>query len=360
MSIQGAPAAGWPRFDDEAHEYDALLVLSFGGPEAMEDVMPFLRNVAEGRNIPQHRLEEVAHHYYDFGGVSPINQQNRLLIAALEAEFAAHGPPLRIYFGNRNWRPFVTETLAQMRDDGVQRALVFVTSAFSSYSGCRQYREDVVRACETLGAGMPHFDKVRVYYNHPGFIKPVIEKTREALDRFDAAQRERIRLVFTAHSIPLSMARLSDYVAQLEEACRLVADGAGFAEYDLVYQSRSGPPHVLWLEPDICDFLEHLRTGGTDKVLLVPIGFISEHMEVLYDLDTEARALAERLDMQLVRAETVGAHPQFVQMVRELVLERMGGVAERRSLGTRGANHDICPLDCCLKGESARPPGRPA
>ncbi|MBZ0278861.1 MAG: ferrochelatase, partial [Anaerolineae bacterium] len=313
MTIYGAQTADSPKFDDEARSYDALLVLSFGGPEAMDDVMPFLLNVAEGRNIPRERLEEVAVHYYDFGGVSPINGQNRLLIAALEAKLGQHGPNLPVYFGNRNWHPFLTDTIRQMREDGIRRALVFVTSAFSSYSGCRQYREDVIRACETLGEGVPEFDKLRVFYNHPGFIEPVVEKTRQALTQFPAESQPDVRLVFTAHSIPMGMARNSDYVAQLEETCRLVAERIGRADYRLVYQSRSGPPQVPWLEPDICDHLRQIHGEGVRDVLLVPIGFISDHMEVLFDLDTEAKQLASELGMRLTRAETVGTHPAFIQ-----------------------------------------------
>jgi ferrochelatase len=356
MSIYGAQTADAPKFDDEGHTYDALLLLSFGGPEAMNEVIPFLQNVAQGRNIPRERLEEVAAHYYDFGGVSPINAQNRALIAALESHLKDTGLELPIYFGNRNSHPFVTDTIRQMRDDGIGRALVFVTSAFSSYSGCRQYREDVIGALETVGAGSPMFDKLRVFYNHPGFIEPMIEKTLQALDQFPADVRQDVHIVFTAHSIPLGMARHSDYVAQLQETCRLIAEGIGTANYTLVYQSRSGPPHVPWLEPDICDYLNQLKAQQINKVIIVPIGFISDHMEVLFDLDTEAKQLAAELGISLVRAETVGTHPLFIAMIRELIVERMTAHPERRSLGSRGANHDLCPLDCCLKGEGGRPP----
>jgi ferrochelatase len=356
MTIAGAGAKDAPRFDEVAHSYDALLFLSFGGPEGMEDVIPFLQNVARGRNIPRERLEEVAVHYYDFGGVSPINAQNRALMEALNALLKAEGPRLPIYFGNRNWHPFVEDTVRQMREDGVKRVLVFVTSAFSSYSGCRQYREDVLGACEAVGAGVPAFDKIRVYYNHPGFIEPVAEKLRDALAQIPAERRAAAQVVFTAHSIPLSMARGSDYVAQLEEASRLVAALAGVAHYALAYQSRSGPPHIPWLEPDIGDALRGLKVRGVADVVVVPIGFISDHMEVLYDLDTEAKQLAGELGLNLVRAGTVGTHPAFVAMIRELILERMTAAPERRALGGRGPNHDICPLDCCLKGEAVRPP----
>jgi ferrochelatase len=360
MSIYGAQTADAPLFDNEARTYDALLVLSFGGPEAKEHVIPFLQNVAEGRNIPRERLEEVAAHYYDFGGVSPINAQNRALIAALEAHLKNEGLDLPIYFGNRNWYPFVTDTIRQMREDNIQRVLVFVTSAFSSYSGCRQYREDVIRACETVGEGAPVFDKLRVFYNHPGFIEPMTEKTQQALAQFPADVRQDIHIIFTAHSIPLGMARNSDYVVQLEEACSLVAERIGTTNYKLLYQSRSGPPHIPWLEPDICDYLTHVKSQQIDNVVIVPIGFISDHMEVLFDLDTEAKHLANELGINLVRAETVGTHPAFIEMIRELILERMTASPERRYLGTRGPNHDICPLNCCLKGEGNRPAAPPS
>jgi ferrochelatase len=354
MSIYGAKTSDAPKFDDEAHGYDALLLLSFGGPESNEDVMPFLQNVAQGRNIPQERLEEVAVHYYDFGGVSPINAQNRALIAALEVYFESKGLNLPIYFGNRNWHPFVTDTIHQMRDIGIKQVLVFVTSAFSSYSGCRQYREDVIRACETVGEGVPVFDKLRVFYNHAGFIEPMIEKTQQALAQFPTEVQQNVHIVFTAHSIPMGMAQNSDYVAQLEEACRLVAAGVGNNNYQLVYQSRSGPPYIPWLEPDIGAYLQQIKPQGISDVLIVPIGFISDHMEVIFDLDTEAKHIAQELGINLVRVETVGTHPAFIEMIYELIIERMTATPQRRYLGARGPNHDICPLHCCLKGE-----GRP-
>jgi ferrochelatase len=355
MSIYGAQDENAAVFDDQARSYDALLVLSFGGPEAKQDVMPFLEHVAAGRAIPRERLEAVAEHYYDFGGRSPINAQNRALISALETLLKAEGPELPIYFGNRNWHPFVTDTVRQMRQDGVRRALVFVTSAFSSYSGCRQYREDLMRACATVGEGVPVFDKLRVFYNHPGFIEPMAAKTRQALAHFPQESLHEVQLVFTAHSIPLGMARASDYVVQLEEASRLVAARAATSNFQLVYQSRSGPPQIPWLEPDVCDYLKQRAAQGTSKVVLVPIGFISDQMEVVFDLDTEARRLAGELQIDLVRAETVGTDPVFVRMIRELILERMTANPERRYLGTRGASHDICPVNCCLKDDSGRP-----
>ena len=348
MSIFGAESMADPRFDDSARSYDALLVLSFGGPEGEADVIPFLENVTRGRNVPRERLMEVAEHYQHFGGVSPINAQNRALIAALEAELTATGPELPIYFGNRNWHPFVTDTIAQMRADGVKRALVFVTSAFSTWSGCRQYREDVIRALETLGPGGPEFDKIRVFYNHPGFIEPMIELTRDALEQIPAERRAKTEVVFTAHSVPNEMARHSAYDLQLNEAARLIADGVGTGRYRLAYQSRSGSPRIPWLEPDILEELNALHDQGVNDIVVVPLGFISDHMEVLFDLDHEAMDRAAALGMTMVRSATVGTHPRFVRMIRELIVERTIEHPDRPYIGRRGPNHDICPVNCCL------------
>ncbi len=355
MSIAGAQTPAAPRFDDAARNYDALLILSFGGPEGPDDVIPFLENVTRGRNVPRERLEEVAEHYLHFGGVSPINAQNRALIAALDAELHTHGVDLPIYFGNRNWHPFVADTVRRMRDDGVRDALVFVTSAFSSYSGCRQYREDVLRALDEVGGDAIRFDKVRVFYNHPGFVEPMAARVRDALDTFPPDRRAEVEVVFTAHSIPLAMARGSAYEAQLRDACRLVAEAAGTPRFRLAYQSRSGSPHVPWLEPDILDELDALHAAGVRDVVVAPIGFVSDHMEVLFDLDEEAMHRAEELGMTMARAATVGTHPAFVAMIRELIAERTTADPERRALGARGPSHDVCPLNCCLRGE-----GRPA
>lgn len=357
MSIYGAQSPTAPRFDDAARRYDAILVLSFGGPEGLDDVIPFLENVTRGRNIPRERLEQVAEHYNHFGGVSPINAQNRALIASVEPELAAHGIGLPVYFGNRNWAPFVTDTVREMHADGIERALVFVTSAFSSYSGCRQYREDVIRALDTLPElerDAVQFDKIRVFYNHPGFVGPMAERVREALGRFPAERRPGVEVVFTAHSVPMAMARGSAYETQLRESCRLVAEAAGTEHYRLAYQSRSGSPLTPWLEPDVLDELDTLHSAGRDDVIVVPIGFISDHMEVLFDLDEEAVERATEHGMTLVRAGTVGTHPDFVAMIRELIVERMTESPERDALGNRGPNHDICPLNCCARGE-----GRP-
>jgi ferrochelatase len=328
--------------------FDALLIVSFGGPEGTDEVMPFLENVLRGKNVPPERMRAVAHHYELFGGVSPINSQNRTLIAALEKELKAHGPQLPIYWGNRNWHPMLADTLRQMAHDGIKHALAFFTSAYSSYSGCRQYREDIMRAQAEVGARAPQIEKLRAFYNHPGFIEPNIKNVRKALDQIPEARRERTQIAFTAHSIPLSMASNCAYEAQLLETCRLVVEGIHHKNWGLVFQSRSGPPSQPWLEPDICDYLTELKEAGTEDVVIAPVGFISDHMEVLYDLDTEARALCEKLNLNMIRAKTVGSHPTFIEMIRELILERMNPESPRRFLGTRGISHDICPADCCL------------
>jgi ferrochelatase len=330
--------------------YDALLLVSFGGPERPEDVMPFLENVLRGKPVPRERMLEVAEHYYHLGGVSPINEQNRALIAALETEFKAHGPELPIYWGNRNWRPFLVDTLRQMAADGVRRALAFFTSAFSSYSGCRQYRENIEQARAEVGPTAPQIDKLRGFFNHPGFIEAMTERVQQALEQIPAERVGNAQLVFTAHSIPLAMAANCQYEAQLAEACRLVAERVGAANWRLAYQSRSGPPSQPWLEPDICGVLRELAASGVHDVVVAPIGFISDHVEVLYDLDTEAQSLCRTLNLNMVRAPTVGVHPKFVAMIRELIGERMGLVAERRALGVLASCPDVCPVDCCLSG----------
>lgn len=338
---------------DSVPDYDAVLVVSFGGPEGPDDVIPFLENVLRGKNVPRDRMLEVAEHYQLFGGVSPINQQCRALIAALQDELAAHGPALPIYWGNRNWHPLLADTLRQMRSDGVRHSLAFVTSVFSSYSGCRQYREDVIRAQQEVGAGAPLVDKLRSFFNHPGFIGPMQERVQAALNQILAARRATTQIVFTAHSIPVAMARGCAYETQLNESCRLVADAFSEPSWRLVYQSRSGPPAQPWLEPDVCDYLRELREQGeVTDVIISPIGFISDHMEVMFDLDIEARNLCAQLGLNLIRAATVGTHPTFIRMIRELILERTTG-AEKRCAGQLDPSHDVCPLGCCPSG---RPP----
>ena len=343
------------QFDNGTNEYDALLILSFGGPEGMDDVLPFLENVLRGRNVPKERMIEVAHHYELFDGVSPINAQNRALIAALEAELATHNIDLPIYFGNRNWHPLLTDTMQQMVDDGVQRVLCFFTSMFSSYSGCRQYRENLYAAQQAVGDSAPAVDKIRMAYNHPGYIEPNVENVRAALEQIPADRRANAHIAFTTHSIPLGMAKSCRYEAQLEEVSRLVAEALRHDSWKLVYQSRSGPPQVPWLEPDICDYLEELNADGVQDVVIAPIGFISDHMEIIFDLDTEAQELSEKLSLNIVRAATVGTHPKFVSMIRELIVERMTANPERRAIGRYGPNHDVCAPSCCLSGRPAPP-----
>jgi ferrochelatase len=309
--------------------YDAVLVVSFGGPEAREDVIPFLENVLRGKNVPRRRLLEVAEHYYHFGGVSPINAQNRALIAALQTRLQEAGPRLPVYWGNRNWHPLLADTLRRMAQDGVRRAIAFVTSAYSSYSSCRQYLEDITRARAEAGGGAPEVDKLGAFYNRPGFLEATADRVRAALGQLPGAE-----LVFTAHSIPLWMAQGCFYEAQLREAAGGVARAVGQDGARVVYQSRSGAPGQPWLEPDICDWL---RTERPLRVVIVPIGFISDHMEVIYDLDTQARQVADELGIRMVRAGTAGHHPRFVEMIRELIVERM----------EKGPGVDLCPPDCC-------------
>jgi len=328
--------------------YDAILVVSFGGPESHEDVIPFLENVLRGRNVPRERMLAVAEHYYHFGGKSPINQQTRELITALETELAQHGPKLPVYWGNRNWHPLLAETLQQMKQDGVRRALAFVTSAYSSYSGCRQYREDIARAQLEVGSEAPQIDKLRAFFNHPGFIEAIEERLRDALRNTPADARQNIQFVYVAHSIPLSMANTCDYVAQLEEVRKLLSAKLGVANHALVFQSRSGTPGQPWLEPDILDHLRQVKARHlASAVVLAPISFVSDHMEVLYDLDIEAHQLCDALALPMVRAKTVGVHPKFVAMIRELILERTNPEAERRALGSLGPREDVCKQDCC-------------
>lgn len=328
--------------------YDAILVVSFGGPESKEDVIPFLETVLRGKNVPRERLLSVAEHYYHFEGKSPINELTRELIASLETELARNGPKLPLYWGNRNWHPFLAEALQKMKADGVQQALAFVTSAYSSYSGCRQYREDIARAQAEVGAGAPQIEKLRGFFNHPSFIEVTVERVRAALAAIPSDAREKIQIVYTAHSIPLSMANTSDYVKQLQEVRRLVSEALGQKHHALVYQSRSGAPGQPWLEPDILDYLREVKaTNAASAVALAPIGFIADHMEVLYDLDVEAKQLCETLDLPMARAKTVGAHPRFVAMIRELILERLDPTKERLSIGAVGPRADVCEENCC-------------
>jgi ferrochelatase len=335
--------------------YDALLVVGFGGPEAPDDVVPFLENVLRGKNVPRERMLEVAEHYYRFGGVSPLNAQIRALIAALVAAMNERGPRLPVYWGNRNWHPLLADTIGEMRQDGVRRAIALVLSAFSSYSGCRQYLEDIERARSEVGPDAPAVEKIRVFYNHPLFIDVWRERLASAFDKVPAERRGAAELVFCAHSIPTAMAALCRYEAQLREACRLSAEAAGRTSWTLAYQSRSGPPSQPWLEPDICHFLRELHTSRSPRdVIVAPIGFLSDHIEVLYDLDTEARTVCDELGVELVRAATPGTHPKIVEMFRRLVAERVDPSAERPALGNDGPGEDVCAADCCPSGRPAR------
>jgi ferrochelatase len=356
--------------------YDALLLLSFGGPEGPDDVVPFLENVTRGRGIPKERLKEVGRHYFLFGGVSPINDQNRALLDALRKDFAGAGLELPVYWGNRNWAPYLTDTLREMVLDGRRRVAVLATSAYASYSGCRQYREnlaDALAALEAEGLPLPRVDKLRHYFNHPGFIAPMVEGVLASLADLPEGVRDGAHLAFTTHSIPDAAADSSGpvaehgdggaYVRQHLDVARVIVDAVreetGVAHpWRLVYQSRSGAPHIPWLEPDICDHLEELHGDGTPAAVMVPIGFVSDHMEVLYDLDTEATAKAAELGLPVRRSATVGADPRFAAAVRDLLLERAaterGKVVERCALGSLGPSHDLCPIGCC-PARSERP-----
>jgi ferrochelatase len=316
--------------------YDAFLLISFGGPEKNEDVLPFLENVLRGKNVPRERMLEVAEHYYHFDGVSPINEQCRQLIAALRTEFDAHGVGLPIYWGNRNWHPMLEDTVRRMRDDGVKSVLAMATSAFGSYSGCRQYREDIALA-QAAVEGAPEIEKLRPFWNHPGFVDTVTERVREALDKLPGAE-----VIYTAHSIPVSMAASSPYEQQLRDVCAMVNTSLQLPEPVLVFQSRSGPPSQPWLEPDVSAYI---RGMSGKKAVVVPVGFLSDHMEVMFDLDTEAAQAAAELGIEFLRAGTVGTHPRFVSGIREMVqAAQVAGLSSK------------CPTDCCLPGtRPARP-----
>jgi protoporphyrin/coproporphyrin ferrochelatase len=343
--------------------YDAFLLVSFGGPEGPADVMPFLENVTRGRGVPHERLAAVAEHYYAFGGVSPINQQCRDLLAAVRADLAANGLALPVYWGNRNWTPYLTDAVRAMADDGVRRAAAFVTSAYSSYSGCRQYLDDIERARAAAGPDAPRIDKIRRFFNHPGFIESFADSARAALATLPADVREEAHLVFTAHSVPVAMAEASGpvkesrkvgggrYVAELTEAARLIAERIcpDRHPWSLAYQSRSGSLSVPWLEPDVCDHLGDLAKSGTRAVVVIPVGFVSDHMEVRHDLDVEAAQFAGSLGLAFARAATPGASPRFASMITDLVRERMALPASPppAALGTMGAAAQDCPADCC-------------
>jgi len=361
---------------DRAHDstpYDAVLLLSFGGPEKPEDVVPFLENVTRGRGIPRERLEEVGRHYHLFGGRSPINDQNRELLAAIREDFAGAGVEIPVYWGNRNWDPYLADTLRGMTKDGIRRAAVLPTSAYSSYSSCRQYRENLADATAEVAAELgddvvTRLDRLRQYFDHPGFVEPVVDATLTALAELPDAVREEARLVFVTHSIPTQMAETSGpeggaYVRQHESVAAVVVDRVREEtgrrhRHDLVYCSRSGSPRTPWLEPDVGDHLRDLA-GEASAVVMVPIGFVSDHMEVVYDLDTEAMTVAEEVGIPAVRAATPGVDPRFVRMVRDLVLERAaverGEEVARASVGAVGPWPDVCAAGCCPNPRGPRP-----
>lgn len=348
---------------------DALLLLSFGGPEGPDDVRPFLENVTRGRGVPPERLDAVARHYLHFGGVSPINALNRGIIEAVRAELAAHGLDLPVYFGNRNWHPLAGDTVRAMTEAGVRRALVFPTSAYGGYSACRQYDEDIIAARAEAGDGAPELVKLRQFFDHPLFVAAVADAVRHAYGQLPPGARGAARLVFTAHSVPTSADLAAGppaegghrYSRQIAEAARLVAAELGVAEYDVVWQSRSGPPQVPWLEPDIVDHVDALHAKGVPAVVVSPIGFVSDHLEVVWDLDTEARERAEKLGIAFARAATPGTDARFARLVVELVREHMTGVPARKLSGFPAAGCTVngapCAVGCC---EPVRRPGRPA
>jgi ferrochelatase len=352
----------------DAAPYDALLLVSFGGPEGPDDVLPFLENVTRGRGIPRERLEEVGQHYHLFGGRSPINDLNRALLAEIRAELAAAGLDLPVYWGNRNWDPYLRDAMEQMAADGVARAACFVTSAYSSWSSCRQYRENLHAAADGV-PGAPRLDRLRHYFNHPGFVDPVVDGVLASLAELPGDVRDRARLVFVTHSIPVAMNDASGpeggaYVAQHNDVAAVVAARVAAASgvgrpHDLVYCSRSGPPQQPWLEPDVNDHLEALAKDGVEAVVLVPVGFVSDHMEVIYDLDTEALATADRLGLHVRRAATAGSDPRFAALVRDLLLERAaaerGEPVTRTALGEIGPLWDRCPAGCCSNARGDAP-----
>jgi protoporphyrin/coproporphyrin ferrochelatase len=336
---------------------DALLVLSFGGPEGTADVRPFLENVTRGRGVPPERLDAVEEHYRHFGGISPLNARNRELIAAIRDRI-----DVPVYFGNRNWHPMVEDAVAQMTRDGVRRALVFATSAYGGYSACRQYHEDIARARKAVGESAPELVRLRHFFDHPGFVAANADAVRAAFGQVGPGAR----LVFTAHSVPSTADATAGppgegghrYSRQVAEAARLVAAEVGVGEYDVVWQSRSGPPQVPWLEPDVLDHLDAVAAAGAPAVVVAPVGFVSDHVEVVWDLDTEARNRAAELGIGFARAMTAGPDPRFADMVVELMAEHTGGAPPRRlstvPSGGCAVNGALCAPDCCA------PPRRPA
>ena len=366
-----------------AENFDALLLLSFGGPEGPDQVMPFLENVTRGRGIPRERLESVAEHYLHFGGVSPINGINRALIDAIRAELDGRGEDLPVYFGNRNWHPFVEDTVAQMRADGVRRAAVFSTSAWGGYSGCTQYQEDIARARAAVGTGegtgegagegagdAPQLQKLRQYFDHPLLIEMFADAISDAAAELPEELRGQARLVFTAHSIPLRAVDRcgpSLYPRQVRYSSSLIAAAAGYSDYDVVWQSRSGPPQVPWLEPDVGDHLSELAQAGTAAVIVCPVGFVADHIEVIWDLDSELAEQAEELGVALARATTPNAQPRFARLALDLLDEVREGRDPSRVVGVEpvpgygsSVNGRFCTADCEASAAAAAAGSREA
>lgn len=349
--------------------FDALLLLSFGGPEGPEQVMPFLENVTRGRGIPRERLESVAEHYLHFGGVSPINAINRALIEQIRAEIADRGETLPVYFGNRNWDPLVEDTVAAMAADGIRRAAVFTTSAWGGYSGCTQYQEDIARARSATGDGAPELVKLRQYFDHPTLVAMFADAVADAAATLPVSLRDQARLVFTAHSIPISAVNRCGpglYPRQVGYAAGLVAEAAGYRDYDVVWQSRSGPPQVPWLEPDVGDHLAALARGGTPAVIVCPVGFVADHIEVIWDLDSELAEQADSLGVALARATTPNADRRFAQLALSLLDEVRDGTEPARVTGAqpvpgRGAstNGQFCTAECEASAAAAAASARP-
>jgi len=349
--------------------FDALLLLSFGGPEGPDQVMPFLENVTRGRGIPPERLVSVAEHYLHFGGVSPINGINRALISQIQTELADRGEDLPVYFGNRNWHPFIEETVASMAADGIARAAVFSTSAWGGYSGCTQYQEDIARARDTVGAGAPELTKLRQYFDHPLLIAMFADAIAEAAATLPADLRDQARLVFTAHSIPLRAADRCGpdlYPRQVAYSSSLVAAAAGYTDYDQVWQSRSGPPSVPWLEPDVADHVSALAGAGTKAVIVCPIGFVADHIEVIWDLDSELAQQAAELGIAIARATTPNAQPRFARLALDLLDENSEGREPARVVGQEpvpgygsSVNGRFCTADCEASARAAAVSTRP-
>ncbi len=326
--------------------YQAVLIASFGGPEGRDEVRPFIENVLRGKSIPEVRKEEVAQHYFRFDGVSPLNAQNRELRSLLEKELSARGLDLPVYWGNRNWKPYFKETLQEMTTKGVKHFLAYLPSPYGSYSSCRQYLEALEDARTEIGDKAPTFDKIRFFFNHPGFIEVLFIRAKEALAKL--SDSEKSTMVFTAHSLPVAMSRSCEYEKQVNETCRLVSERCGITNWQLAYQNRSGRPSDRWLEPDILEVLKQVANQGERQVVVMPIGFLSDHMEVIYDLDIEAKREAEALGLRWVRSATPGKHPLMLRLLGDLVEERLKGGEERPVVGSLAPAPDTCPPNCCF------------